>query len=266
MKRRFLSIVLAAVLASVVLVAVQASAGDSQALTAAQIAQFTALDANLVSVLDEQTFSTASPPPLKEVKPHEFDPAKTILVQATWSGATGCPTDAKTFDGSTTSSFTDLACTSGDPKDNENDGLVLAKTGPTANFAAAVAELKGVKGITLSELGYDIRKSAAEGSHCDNGSPRFDVVTTDDVVHFVGCSSPPPAVTAASVGWLRLRWNAAALAAAFPPITPADTVKRIVLVFDDGQDNGAISFGAAVLDNIDVNGTLVGHGPDESEP
>jgi hypothetical protein len=40
------------------------------------------------------------------------------------------------------------------------------------------------------------------------------------------------------------------------------TVKSIQIVFDEGQDaSGALDqFGLAVLDNIDVNGMLVGRG------
>jgi hypothetical protein len=147
-------------------------------------------------------------------------------------------------------------------------GLLLAKTGPTANFASATADLVNVKGITLMELGYDIRKAGGStgsplGSHCGAGAPRFDVVTTDGTVHFIGCNSPPGAITAASNGWLRLRWVADVFGtiAAFPPITSAETVQRIVIVFDEGQDTGPDFFGVAILDNIDVNGTLVGAGP-----
>jgi hypothetical protein len=36
-------------------------------------------------------------------------------------------------------------------------------------------------------------------------------------------------------------------------------VKSISIVFDEGQDTGPDNFGLAVLDNIDVNGTLVGN-------
>src|SRR2546426_4743812 len=99
----------------------------------------------------------------------------------------------------------DSACPTGDPKDMNNAGLVLIKTGPTTNFAAGGAEIKGVTGITLSELGYDIRT----GSHCGAGAPRFNVVTTDGVTHFVGCNSPTPIIVSFSLGWKRLRWSAA---------------------------------------------------------
>jgi hypothetical protein len=267
-------IALAAVMASVVLMGVQASADSSTTLTAAQIAQFTAQDPALFAVSDEGTATTTTTslkPPFKEVKPHEYDPAKTILVQAQWSGATGCPTDSKYAAPTGTTTYTDSACPTGDSKDDENDGLVLVKTGPTDNNAAAFAELKGVKNITLTELGYDLRKSTstfdARGSHCGNGAPRFNVLTSDGTNHFIGCNSPPPLQTSGgSTAWLRLRWDAALLAAAFPPIAPTDTVQHIFIVFDEGTDTAPDFFGEAILDNIDVNGTLVGHGPDESEP
>jgi hypothetical protein len=37
-------------------------------------------------------------------------------------------------------------------------------------------------------------------------------------------------------------------------------VRRLSIVFDEGQDTGPDNFGLAVLDNIDVNGKLVGQG------
>ena len=213
-----------------------------------------------VSILN----TTADPSFFHTVTPGEYDPAHTDLVQGGWLNGIGCPTGASvaTYPATTpTGTYTDSACTTGDSKDQHNEGLLLVKTGPTGNNAAAVAELKSVKGITLTELGYDIRKSAMTGSHCGAGAPRFDVVDSTGTIHFVGCSSPPPLVTAASDGWMRLRWTSAQLLLAFPPISTATVVSRIVIVFDEGQDLGpADSFGAAILDNIDVNGTLVGHG------
>lgn len=203
------------------------------------------------------------------VRSGEFDPAHTFLVQAQWLDGIGCATNGRmSTDGSTTTTFNDTGCPTGDTSDQHNQGLLLAKTGPTANFAAAVAELTGVDGISLTELGYDIRKAAgaasAMGSHCGAGAPRFDVITTDGTDHFLGCNSPAATVTASSTGWLRLRWNAAGLAAAFPAILATDKVKSITIVFDEGQDTGPDFFGLAVLDNIDVNGTLVGSGDNKA--
>jgi hypothetical protein len=223
------------------------------------------LDANGNVVLDASGNPVSDPAEkFHQVHPSVFDPAHTNLVESGWMDGIGCPTNAFTYDGSTTTAFTDSACTTGDSKDKKNEGLLLVKTGPTSNFAAAVAELKKVKGISLTELGYDIRKSTMTGSHCGAGAPRFNVYTTDGMLHFVGCSSPPGVPAAVSDGWQRLRWGPTELSAAFPPITSLETVQRIFILFDEGQDLGpADSFGAAILDNIDVNGMLVGHGPDE---
>jgi hypothetical protein len=211
------------------------------------------------------------PPPTSapvNVVPFEFDPYGTNLVQAVWLTGLGCPTAAMTSDGTISTPFTDPACPVGDPKDRGNEGLLLVKTGPTSNFAAAGARLlgPGVKGIMLTELGYDLRKPTMpidpRGSHCGAGAPRFNVVTSDGVNHFIGCNSPPAMLAGTSPSWIRLRWRAADLAAAFPPIVaPNNTVSSITIIFDEGTDTGPDNFGLAVLDNIDVNGTLTGKGP-----
>jgi hypothetical protein len=209
----------------------------------------------------------------------EFDPAKTFLVQAQWLDGIGCPTNAKvSSDGSTvTSHYTDPACATGDTSDSHNQGLLLVKTGPTANFAAAQADIMGVKGITLTELGYDIRKSGADtragarGSHCGAGAPRFNVTASDGVIYdFIGCNSGATPATSEvdGQGWIRLRWGSGTIPA-FAANGPQAgqivnisgiKVSSIQIVFDEGQDTGPDNFGLAVLDNIDVNGTLVGRG------
>src|SRR5205085_11143075 len=99
----------------------------------------------------------------------DFDPGHTNLVQSAWLNGIGCPTGATIAISNATGTgigsyapFTDAACPTGDARDQHNEGLLLVKTGPTNNFASAVAELRNVKGITLTELGYDIRKA---GNH-----------------------------------------------------------------------------------------------------
>jgi hypothetical protein len=206
----------------------------------------------------------ADGPSFNQVKPGTFDPGNTFLVQSTWLSGIGCPKNPAA------SPFT---CPSADPNDPHNQGLLLAKTGPTPLNASAGAELKNVKGTFLTDLGYDIRKPASflligdpRGSHCGAGAPRFNVQTYDPITnttlnHFVGCSSPAPLVTVLNPGWLRLRWTAAQLALASPAIAPTDKVAGIQIIFDEGQDATPDNFGLAILDNIDVNGTLVGQGP-----
>jgi hypothetical protein len=217
------------------------------------------------------------------VVPFEFDPFHTSLVRAFWMRGIGCPTGATTSDGTTSTPFSDPACITGDPKDGKNKGLLLVKTGPTSNFAAAGAVLNGVKGISFtapgSELGYDIRKPTTaigdandpRGSHCGAGAPRFNVVTSDGIF-FVGCNSPPATTMMGGPfgGWLRLRWGLPAPVGCVPGFLNGavlecitGTVQSITIIFDEGQDAsaGPDMFGLAVLDNIDINGTIVGRGP-----
>jgi hypothetical protein len=99
------------------------------------------------------------------VIPFQFDPHDTDLVAAEWREGIGCPTNASTapflpadFSTVGSGSYTDPACPNGDPRDRRNFGLLLVKTGPTNNDASAGATLDGVRGVTLFELGYDIRK------------------------------------------------------------------------------------------------------------
>jgi len=215
------------------------------------------------------------------VVPFEFDPFGTRLVAAEWTSGLGCPTAATTRaflpDGTVgpPTPFTDPACPTGDSKDKRNEGLLLAKTGPTSNDASAGAVIHDVKGTALTELGYDIRKPGVDvndprGSHCGAGAPRFNVVISGETF-FIGCNSPPPDIDSPGLGWQRLRWGGTAPLRAFsqtdsqcqPCSISGRPIEQLSIVFDEGQDaQGAPdSFGLAVLDNIDVNGTLVGRGP-----
>jgi len=54
-----------------------------------------------------------------------------------------------------------------------------------------------------------------------------------------------------------------------PVMDPNDTIQSIKIVADEGQDPLGGSpdlFGVAVLDNIDVNGVLIGIGPAATPP
>jgi hypothetical protein len=234
-------------------------------------------------------------PPNKhfEVKPDEFDPAHTHLVQAAWLEGIGCPTNAKIFTGDpNNTTFTDTACVTGDPDDNKVLGLLLAKTGPTGNIASAFARIDGVKGQTLTELGWDIRKPVSSfdprGSHCGNGAPRWNVSARDpdtgeEGFFFIGCNSPQATTQTPGTGYVRMRWGgvvggvpapvvAAPSSATTPcrPVAPGCDItgfeiRSLSIVFDEGYDTGPDNFGMAVLDNIDVNGVLVGRGPTDAD-
>jgi hypothetical protein len=123
---------------------------------------------------------------------------------------------------------------------------------------------------TLAELGYDIRKPGLSadprGSHCGAGAPRFNITAENGTMYFIGCSSPPATMQTPGNGWLRLRCGGTVPLMAFNASTgvlegiTSVEVRRLSIVFDEGQDVGPDNFGLAVLDNIDVNGKLVGQG------
>jgi hypothetical protein len=124
--------------------------------------------------------------------------------------------------------------------------LYLQKIGPTADISAAGAEVDGVEGTQLVELGFDVRNDG----HCGAGAPRFNVVTTDDVTHFFGCVYGTH--TPVNADWTRVRFTGAD---GLPPVLPGDTVQSVDIVFDEGTDVGQ---GFVYLDNIDYNGTIAG--------
>ena len=142
------------------------------------------------------------------------------------------------------------AASSTNTTDTRNQGLLLSKTSAASNQAQAGVVLREVEGVSLTELGYDIRN----GSQCTATSPRFVVVTSDDVVHKIGCASAttqPAPVT----GWKRLRFDPANPSQTVPAIAPGSKVKTMHLVLDGGPENGA---SIVMLDNIDINGKFIG--------
>ena len=220
-----------------------------------------------------------------KVIPRIFDPFNLHLAQSTWLDGIGCPTGANTeefqppdFSTLGPGTYTDPACTTGDPKDKHTEGLLMVKTGKTNDDVAATAELKKVKGTTIHELGYDIRKAGLHGgpaetnplgSHCGFGAPRFNVYTTDGL-WFVGCGSPPANMETLGDGFIRLRWGVAGTVVGFKsglvcppncaPVPITGVVQRIIIIFDEGYNESPDFFGAAILDNIDYNTTIVGRG------
>ena len=143
-----------------------------------------------------------------------------------------------------------------DRSHNDNQALQLSKNGLTTDCSSAGAEIKGVKGLTLTELGFDIRNHL----HCGAGAPRFNVVATDSPnPHFLGgCANGTKTANTPQPGWTRVRIDPTNPAQAFPPIPAGAKVVSIDIVFDEGTDTGPDFTGLAIIDNIDVNGTLIG--------
>jgi len=174
-------------------------------------------------------------------------PAGSNIVTSAWLTGLGLPDD-----GSSNTTPTNL-----DP----HNGLLLSKNGLTTDCSAAGATITKVKGITLTELGFDIRN----GTHCGAGAPRFNVQASDGFHFLGGCSNGTPSPAPQDpLRWKRIRIDPTNPAQAFPPIAAGATIQSISILFDEGTDTVVVppgSNGLADIDNIDINGVLVGSGP-----
>ncbi len=127
---------------------------------------------------------------------------------------------------------------------------------PMKPLASAGATITHTEGISLVEMGYDIR----DGSTCTATAPRFVVQTADGVAHTVGGCAKGAAQPAPAAGWTRLRFDVTDPEQAFPPIAPGSSVSTIRIVLEQSTAANTVrSGGFAVLDNLDINGTFIGH-------
>jgi hypothetical protein len=132
--------------------------------------------------------------------------------------------------------------------------LRLEKRAPTAEEGAAGARVAGVDGLVLTELGFDVLRAG----HCGLASPRLHVTTRDGASYVFACGHGEHRLVAGAPGWSRVRFcDADAHAPEGAPPWPGFGVAvaaRVDLVFDQGVDVGP---GYAVVDDVDVNGTLL---------
>jgi hypothetical protein len=185
-------------------------------------------------------------------------PAGSRIVTSAWLGGMGLPDNGGP---------NSAPATRNDP----HLGLLLNKNGLTSDCSSSGATIKGVKGRKVTAgftLGYDYRV----GGHCGAGAPRFNV-DTDKGFFFVGCINAPQTPAPQDAQWARTRSDVTACGSECfnatlgvqGSIPVGATIKSIDIVFDEGTDtanppgdpNGV---GLAVLDNIDINGTLITSG------
>ncbi|MDQ6794777.1 MAG: hypothetical protein M3067_08190 [Chloroflexota bacterium] len=188
-------------------------------------------------------------------------PAGSRIVTSAWLGGMGLPDDGTSPN--TQGPVTSASATA--PSANDPHlGLLLNKNGPTGDCSSAGATINGVKGMVVTatfHLGYDYRN----GGHCGAGAPRFNV-DTDKGFFFVGCANAPQVGAPQDPGqWMRTRsivekCGSECFAGSIPD---GATIKSIDIVFDEGTDtanNDTQGVGLAVIDNIDINGTLITRG------
>lgn len=190
------------------------------------------------SLVAASTASHLSGRPAIAVVPFEFDPGNTDTVEASWVPGEGLS----------------------DQRGTKNKALLLTKLSKTSTNAASGATVTSVKGLTLTELGFDVRSDG----HCGAGAPRFNVVTKDGTNHFAGCAAGTTTATLTDPQgntYLRKRFDVSPTSPnVFPPIPAGATVKSIDIIYDEGVDTGPDFKGWTYLDNVDINGTLVGQG------
>jgi hypothetical protein len=181
-------------------------------------------------------------------------PAGSRIVTAKWLKGLGLPDNGdKNFNTTTPS----------DPpsKKDRHSGLLLSKNGATPVCASAGAEIKGVKGMVVTDtftVGYDFRN----GGHCGAGAPRFNI-DTDMGFFFVGCANAPKIPAPQDPAeWTRTRSVLKTCGIeCFPgPFPSGARINSINIVFDEGTDtanNDTEGVGLAVLDNIFINGAFI---------
>jgi hypothetical protein len=140
-----------------------------------------------------------------------------------------------------------------------DEALLMFKLTATSVDVASGATVENVDGRVLDELGFDV----FNGGHCGAGAPRFDVTTVDGSIYFFGCAygthTPAPD---RPITFMRVRFadaDAVPQTATTPPWPGFGhaRVAHIDIVFDEGPDVGS---GFTALDNIDINGELIGSG------
>src|SRR5205809_6280931 len=106
---------------------------------------------------------------------------------------------------------------------------LLTKNDKTPDCSAAGATIKGAENMKVSEFGFDYRN----GGHCGAGAPRFNLVTSDNIFHFIGgCANgtktPAPQDPAE---WTRVRFDPSNPGQAFPPVAPNVKIKSLSIIF-----------------------------------
>jgi hypothetical protein len=107
-----------------------------------------------------------------------------------------------------------------------NGVLHLEKKCPSATNAAAGADITGFAGQAFTSAAFTLAGTA----QCNGGSPRFDVVTTDDTF-FLGCNNVTPVVN--GDGSATYTFDAATLAAAGQQVpNPTGTIISVDVKID----------------------------------
>ena len=140
--------------------------------------------------------------------------------------------------------------------------IQLQKLGDTNNCAAAGVDIisslegKAVSGVT--ELNFDYK----DDGHCGAGAPRFNLELNGTKNAFLGCNSTlgTRSPVQNNAGWTHVEFSQSDIQSA---VTTAggqltDNLTNIYIIADEGSGSGPDSAGTTNIDNISVNGQVVG--------
>jgi hypothetical protein len=116
--------------------------------------------------------------------------------------------------------------------------------------ASALAVVSPIDGLKVTHLAFDHKV----GTHCTNGSPRWDVETTDGSSYAFGCAAGIHDVDSPAVGWERITFSCEDVQVlngvyGSCPLGSPQTVRVLQVI----QDEAA----STMLDNLAVNWNLL---------
>jgi hypothetical protein len=108
-----------------------------------------------------------------------------------------------------------------------------------------------VKESKLTHLAFDHKI----GTHCTNGSPRWDVETTDESVYAFGCESGSHQINLPAPGWERITFSCTDVqvlkgSAGSCPLGSPQSLSLLQVLQDES--------GSTTLANLDVNHVVMG--------
>ena len=116
--------------------------------------------------------------------------------------------------------------------------------------ASAIAAVGPIEGLKVTHLGFDHKL----GTHCTNGSPRWDVETTDGSSYAFGCAAGIHQIGLPAAGWERITFSCEDVQMlkglyGSCPLGSPQTVRVLQVVHDEAA--------STTLDNLDVNWNLL---------
>ena len=174
-----------------------------------------------------------------QAKPFIFDPEESGLVAAAWVTHQGLPDAGK----SAHALMLQISPAEG----------AEPTPAPAATLSKAGAVIKGVKGLTLTELGFDIKNDGVF-----TAAPRFEVYTDSGVFTFTMSDTN---TTPLNLDWNRVRFSDADAVPPAPAPEPAPAPTAVPVFGSLVVQSVTIIFegeGSILLDNIDFNGALMG--------